>query len=295
MYRPTANSFFSGCGGMDLGMIMAGINIQQSIDIDPQAYACMKANKKYFNHKVLNEDISQRTVLSQDDSDIMLFTWPCTKYSAIADIHGTRTGDDLFLHGFRQIAIKRPEMYIIENVPGMTKFPVVMEAISKLPGYYINIFCPLDASNWVPQRRKRLILFGTKKPFHISEPKQSILRPTIKNIIEKNPRIELPPTALARINGQYRDLPIIVDPKDKNAIAPTCVAHYAKDKGTRLIKDKKAPHGYRAFTIREWARLQGFPDDFIFPDAVVSYKLIGNAVEVNMSRWAGEAAMKYFN
>jgi DNA (cytosine-5)-methyltransferase 1 len=44
-----------------------------------------------------------------------------------------RTGDDLFLHFFRHVAIRRPELYVVENVPGMRKFPVVMEAMTKLP------------------------------------------------------------------------------------------------------------------------------------------------------------------
>ena len=58
-------------------------------------------------------------LLEQPESDIIVRTYPCTKYSPIADIHGTRTGDDLFLHFFRHFAIARPEMYIVENVPGL--------------------------------------------------------------------------------------------------------------------------------------------------------------------------------
>ncbi len=80
-----------------------------------------------------------------------------------------------------------------------------------------------------------------------------------------------------------------------DAIAPTCVAHYAKDLGTRLIKDKTAKYGLRHFSIREYARLQGFPDDFNFENKRSSYKLIGNAVPVDMGRWVGKEAMKYFN
>lgn len=295
MYSPTNKNYFAGCGGLGLGLQLAGVTNVQSLDNDHRAVACMRANPHYFSHQLLCEDITQRTVLSQQRTDMMTFTWPCTKYSAIADIHGTRTGDDLFLHGFRHIAIERPAMYVIENVPGMKKFPVVMEAITKLPGYYINAFCPLDANNWVPQNRKRMIIFGTQRPFSIEAPVRSQLRPRISDIIEVNPRYELPPTALARVNGAYRDLPIIVDPADPDAIAPTCVAHYSKDKGTRLLKDKNTPHGYRSFTTREYARLQGFPDDFHFEDSVNSLRMIGNAVEVNTARWAGEQAMRYFN
>lgn len=154
MFTPTAKGYFSGCGGMELGIMQAGINVIQSLDLDKEATDCMSKNNHYFSHAILNTDIKDKTVLEQPKTHIIVGTYPCTKYSSIADIHGTRTGDDLFLHFFRHIAIEQPEMYIVENVPGMKKFKVVMEAMTKLPDYYVNIFCPVDASNWLPQRRK---------------------------------------------------------------------------------------------------------------------------------------------
>lgn len=292
--RPTAKGYFSGCGGAELGMMQAGINLIQSLDLDKESTDCMKLNNHYFNHSILTEDIKDKEVLMQEKSDIIIGTYPCTKYSAIADIHGTRTGDDLFLHFFRHIAIERPEMYIVENVPGMRKFKVVMEAMTKLPDYYVNVFCPVNASNWLPQQRKRLILIGTRKPFFIAAP-APINRPRLKDLLESDPEVDMPDYVLSRIKGKYRDKPIIIDPDLPHAIAPTCVAHYAKDLGTRLVKDKKAKHGVRPFSVREYARLQGFPDDFKFENKRSSYKLIGNAVAVDMGRWIGNEAMKYFN
>ena len=291
----TAKGYFSGCGGMELGMMEAGINVIQSLDIDSTAIECMNENSHYFGHTILKEDIENITVLDQPKTDIIIGTYPCTKYSAIADIHGTRTGDNLFLHFFRHIALEQPEMYIVENVPGMRKFKVVMEAMTKLPDYYVNVFCPVDAANWLPQRRKRLILIGTRKPFFIEPPTACNNRVRLKDILESGPEIDIPDYVLSRINGKYRDKPIIVDPDIPGAIAPTCVAHYAKDLGTRLVKDKKSRYGVRPFTVREYARLQGFPDDFKFKNERNSYKLIGNAVAKDMGMWAGRQAMKYFN
>jgi len=295
MYHPTAKGYFSGCGGMEIGIMQAGVNVIQSLDLDPEATACMRLNSHYFSHSVLNVDIKDLTVLEQPKTDIIVGTYPCTKYSAIADIHGTRTGDDLFLHFFRHIAIEQPEMYIVENVPGMKKFKVVMEAMTKLPDYYVNVFCPVDAANWLPQRRKRLILIGTRKPFSIAPPNEINNKPRLKDILESNPEVEMPEYVVSRIKGKYRDLPIIVDPDLPSAVAPTCVAHYSKDLGTRLVKDKTTKYGMRPFSIREYARLQGFPDDFKFPDKRSSYKLIGNAVPPNMGKWVGDEALKYFN
>ena len=295
MFTPIAKGYFSGCGGMEIGMMQAGVNIIQSLDLDSDAIVSMKNNSQYFSHNIIHADIKDKAVLEQPQSDIIIGTYPCTKYSPIADIHGTRTGDDLFLHFFRHIAIEQPEMYIVENVPGMKKFKVVMEAMTKLPNYYINIFCPLDAAIWLPQRRKRLILFGTRKPFSISPPSSKTNRTQLLQVLEKDPQVEMPDYVLKRIKGYYRDLPIIVDPTKADSLAPTCVAHYAKDLSTRLVKDLSSPFGLRPFSIREYARLQGFPDDYIFENKRSSYKLIGNAVPVDMGRWVGEVAMKYFN
>ena len=295
MYKPTAKGYFSGCGGMEIGIMNAGINVIQSLDLDSEATDCMNRNKHYFSHPILTVDITVKTVLEQPKSDIIVGTYPCTKYSPIADIHGTRTGEDLFLHFFRHIAIERPEMYIVENVPGMKKFKVVMEAMTQLPDYYVNVFCPVDAALWLPQRRKRLILIGTRKPFSIAEPSQNRNKPTLKSILEINPIVEMPEYVISRINGKYRDLPIIVDPERMGELAPTCVAHYAKDLGTRLVKDKNTEYGMRPFSIREYARLQGFPDDFHFEEKRCSYRLIGNAVPVQMGEWIGKEAMRYFN
>lgn len=292
---PTGKGYFSGCGGMDLGLSMAGINMVQSLDIDKDAIGSMKANQHYFGHSILQADIKNITVGEQQQTDIIVGTYPCTKYSSIADIHGTRTGDDLFLHFFRHIAIERPEMYIVENVPGMKKFKVVMEAMTKLPDYFVNVFCPVNAENWLPQKRKRLILIGTRKPFFITPPNRINNRPRLKDLLESNPDVDMPDYVFNRIKGNYRDKPIICDPEVIGTVAPCCVAHYSKDLGTRLVIDKKAPHGIRPFSVREWARLQGFPDDFYFDNTRNSYKLIGNAVPVNMSMWIGKQAMKYFN
>lgn len=295
MYKPTANTYFSGAGLSDIGLLQAGIIVQQSLDLDKEATDCMKANPLYFNHPVLNTDIRNETVLNQPDSDIIFGTYPCTKYSPIADIHGTRTGDDLYLHFFRHIALKQPEMYGLENVPGMRKFKVVMEAMSKLPGYYINIFCPVKASYWLPQKRDRLILIGTKKPFFITPPNEISNRPRLRDILEISPDVDMPDYVLSRINGKYRDRPIVIDPEQPGAMAPTCVAHYSKDLGTRLVMDRHSEHGMRPFSIREYARLQGVPDDFHFENKRSSYRLIGNGVPVPMARWVGQQAMKYFN
>lgn len=296
MYIPTLDSFFSGGGFADIGFMKAGVEVQSSLEIDETCCDSLEHNLSQWNsnHKVIRADIRNRTVLGHSQSDAVLLTYPCTKYSAIADIHGTRTGEDLFLHSFRHIVLRQPDMYVVENVPGMRKFPVVMEAMSKLPNYYMNIFCPLDASLWLPQKRARLILIGTKRPFTISPPENS-RRVTLKEIIEPCPDMHIPDYVMKRLNGGYRDRPIISDP-DNGDLAPTCVAHYSKDQGTRMVVDKSHPNGVRPYSVREYARLQGIPDSYKFicsdRDA---FKMIGNGVAVDMAEWIGQQMVRYFN
>ena len=285
------NSYFSGGGLFDIGFEQAGIAINESFEIDVD---CCKAQRANFGHKVTEMDLTKKLVAGDIGADVMVFTYPCTKYSRIADIHGTRSGDDLFLHAFRHMAIGLPEVFVIENVPGILAFPVVMEAMTKLPGYYVMTFCPIKSETWLPQRRNRVIIIGSRKPFGWAAPAQG--HPVkLKDIIEENPDVTWPVAIKNRMEGKYRDLPIISDP-DNDDIAPTAVAHYAKDKSTRLLKDKRFPHGVRPYSVREYARLQGVPDSFQFNCSDTSaYKMIGNGVSVPVGRWVGNELARYFS
>lgn len=291
MRAATVNSYFCGAGLMDSGLIDAGIIINQAFELDADACKTYRAN--HGDH-IKQCDISSELVIGQDTCDGMVFTYPCTKYSTIGDIHGVRTGDELFLHALRHLAIARPEFYVVENVPGMRAFPVVMEAMTKMPDYYVQVFCPIKSETWLPQRRDRLIIIGTKRNFAIRQP-ENTTRITLAEILERDPEITLPTAIAARMNGAYRDLPIISDPA-RGDIAPTCVAHYAKDKSTRLVADSRFPMGVRPYSVREYARLQGLKDDFVFPvSSTAAYRQIGNGVSRHVGMWIGNEMNRYIN
>lgn len=287
----TVNSYFCGAGLMDAGLVEAGITINQAFELDADACKTYRAN---FGDHIKQCDLSNELVLEQDTCHGMVFTYPCTKYSTGGDIHGVRRGDDLFLHALRHLAIARPEFYAVENVPGMRAFPLVMEAMTKMPDYYVNVFCPVESHTWLPQRRSRLIIIGTKRPYSLRPPEHH--RPiTLKEILEDEPDVTLPKAIFQRMTGVYRDLPIISDP-DKGDIAPTCVAHYARDKSTRLVVDRRYPMGVRPYSVREWARLQGLDDDFVFPvSASAAYKQIGNGVSKQAAEWLGREMVRYMH
>lgn len=286
----TANSYFSGAGLFDIGLQRGGISIQQSFELDR---TCCETQRLNFGHEIVNADITQKLVFEEKPCDVMVATYPCTKYSTAADIHKTRTGDDLFLHFFRHIAIRKPEVYVVENVPGMRKFPVVMEAMTKLPEYYVSVFCPVRAEIWLPQKRDRLILIGSKRPFSWALPTNA--RPVrLKDIIEEDPDVVIPEYLASRMAGKYRDLPIISDP-EADDIAPTCVAHYGKDQSTRVVRDRRFKGGVRPYSPREYARLQGVPDSFRFAGTrSQAYKQIGNGVAVPVGEWVGKEVARYF-
>ena len=285
----TVNSYFCGAGLMDAGLMDAGIQISQAFEMDEDACKTYRAN--HGDH-IKQCDIASELVMEQDSCDGMVFTYPCTKYSTIGDIHGTRTGDELFLHALRHLAVARPEFYVVENVPGMRAFPIVMEAMTKMPDYYVHVFCPIKSETWLPQRRDRLIIVGTKRQWLIRPPENT--RPiTLAEILEDEPRVTLPSAIKARMSGQYRDLPIISDPA-RGDIAPTCVAHYAKDKSTRLVVDKRFPMGVRPYSVREYARLQGLEDSFVFPVSdTAAYRQIGNGVSRHVGMWIGKELTRY--
>src|SRR5215813_12665214 len=106
----------------------------------------------------------------------------------------------LFLHFFRHVAIRRPEVYVVENVPAMKKFPVVMEAMTKLPDYYVHVECPVKSSTWLPQKRDRLIIIGSRRSFLWREPFAK-RRITLAEILEEDPTPRIPDYVIRRLTG----------------------------------------------------------------------------------------------
>ena len=285
------NSYFAGAGLMDKGLMDAGLTINQAFEVDVKACKTYRHN---LGDHIKQSDLRTELVEGQADCHGMVFTYPCNNYSTIGDIHSVRKGDSLFLEALRMLALRRPEFYVVENVPGMRAFPVVMEAMTKMPDYYIQVHCPVKAEIWLPQRRNRLIIIGTKRPYSISPPEKT-KRIALADILETDPVVSLPGSIRARMTGKYRDKPIISDPA-KGDIAPCCVAHYAKDKSTRLVADKRFPNGVRPYTRVEYARCQGLPDSFEFPVSdTEAFKQIGNGVPCHMAQWVGREMLAYMH
>lgn len=297
---PTINGYFSGCCLMEIGIQKSGCQLGQSFEIDRD---CVKVARANFDHKISRCDLRHKLAGDEEPCDAAVFTYPCKQYSPIGALHKKRkrnragqqlTGDELYMHAFRHAALNRYPVYVAENVPGMKMFPVVMEAMTRLPGYHVTVFCPVQSAMWLPQHRDRLIIFASQRRFDWRAPEAPTRRVRLREIVERDPEFSMPDYVKARLRGDYRDRPIISDPA-RDDLAPTCVAHYGRDQSTRLIADARVEHGARPYSVREWARLQGVPDSFKFPVARrAAYEMIGNGVSVPVGAWIGRELRRYF-
>ena len=300
-------SLFSGAiDGMSLGFQLASDQYKSVISNEIEKTAVKTAMLNY-QHEIIQKDIREISTDALGQCNVILGTFPCQEYSKASHIHKKGREDnwkqayhwasirDLFLHYFRFIAIVQPEVYIWENSPEVRKFPIVMETFRKLPPYHYYEL-ELDTLDFrLPQRRKRLFVIGFKKPYNMPDPTDFQIyarQLTIKDIKEPEPIFSIPDYVKSRINGSYRDLPSV---KKDDDIGNTCVAHYARDKGTTLLTDQRGYKGLRPYSVREYARLMGIPDTFDFANKeTTNFKHIGNAVSPLVARGIAKAVLPYF-
>lgn len=283
----TVKSLFAGAGGLDYGLSQVGLNVVESYEFEANACDTLA---RASTGQVYRCDISRLLLENQLRTYVITATFPCTHFSTA----GRRDGDELYLEAHRIIRCLEPECFVIENVSSMKKHAVVMEAFLDMPGYSVSEFILNAADCGAPQNRKRLIIIGSKKPFvwdfsPVPEREKTYLR----DILEKDVVLPLSKGAQNRLNGTNRgQWPAhVYDPNEK-LYGPTAVAHYSKDQGTRLVLDESGV--LRSFTVTEYARLQGFPDDYPFAKGkAATLKQIGNAVSPYMAKVIGKELIRY--
>lgn len=286
----TVKSLFAGAGGLDCGLEQAGLKVVESYEFEQRACDTLAA---VGSSNVYKCDISRLLLEDQLKTFVISATFPCTHFSTA----GLRDGDELYLEAHRIIRCLEPEIFVIENVPAMAKFDVVMEAFLKMPGYHVQDFILNAADLGAPQNRKRLIIMGSKSRFDwdftpVPESEKLYLR----DILEQGVDLPLSRGVQNRLDGvNPGQWPAhIYDPEIKD-YGPTCVAHYAKDQGDQLTVDPKT-RKVRSFTPTEYGRLQGFPDDYPFVGGkTATLKQIGNAVSPYMAKAIGKEILRYAN
>jgi len=295
---------FSGCGGLSLGFELGGLTGLVSLESEPHA---VRTYKKNFQHEVINGDITKhktkeafaekvRSVLGNNELDVLMGGFPCQGFST----SGHRFVDDprnrLFKEFVEVAKMLKPKVIIGENVEGlltMCKGKTIKDIIAAFEeiGYEMD-FRLLNAADYgVPQTRKRVIFVGNRLGVPNLFPAPILSE---KNYVTA----EMALKDLEEIEEDYEFNHIFADHSpemvERLRLLPqgTCLYEKRHDSWRRLESNKPSPtvkdcHGAsavhyklpRTITPREMARLQSFPDSFIFAGAKkYQQRQIGNAV-----------------
>lgn len=313
-------SLFSGCGGLDLGFEKAGFDIPVANEFDKNIWKTFEVN--HPQTKLLKEDIRNLdTEAFPSDIDGIIGGPPCQSWSEAGSLKGI--DDDrgkLFYEYIRILKNAQPKFFLAENVSGMLadRHSEAVKNILRMfeeCGYDVSLTL-VNAKNYgVAQERKRVFYIGFRKDLNIKFdfPKGSTEddnnKITLRDIIwdlkdtavpagEKNQRN---PNAINNNEyfiGSYS--PIFMSRNrvkswDEQAFTVQasgrqCQLHPQAPKMIKVGKnDCRFVEGkenlYRRMTIREVARVQGFPDTFkfVYNNTNDAYKMIGNAVPVNLA------------
>ena len=311
--KPKVVSVFSGCGGLDYGFHMEGYVTVWANDFAEWGCKSFAAN---FGNVISCKDITQidpYTDKSIPDCDIVLGGFPCQDFSIIwkqPGLNGTRGG--LFRNFAEFVDAKKPKAFVAENVKGLITAnggkaidTIIKDFESIAPGYVVKPHLYNFADYGVPQYRERILFVGVRidTGFNFIHPKPShgpdgklpyvtagealegvervLANNELINIKEKTKKIlEMIPEG-----GNFTDIP-----KD----SPLYVKGLISQVYRRINRNEPAKTiiaaggggtwGYhyplpRPLTNRERARLQSFPDNFIFKGSVSEVRRqIGNAV-----------------
>lgn len=289
---------FCGCGGMSLGFQMAGFEIVAAFENWSSAVSCYQQN---FKHPVFNLDLSYEdnaiSIIKNFSPSLIIGGPPCQDFSnAGKRTEGARAE---LTYSFAKIVTSiSPKFFVMENVARAADSITYKKARDLFidSGYGLTEIV-LDASFCnVPQKRKRFFCIGglgepTDFLKSYLESSQSILPLTIREYY-KNKNYQLPFEYYYRHPRSYRRRGIF----SVDSPAPTIRGvnrpkpnDYKKHPG-----DPTSPENVRSLTTQERARLQTFPDSFVFPNnSANAEQMIGNAVPVELAFFVAKALKNY--
>ena len=314
--KPIGIELFAGCGGLSTGFLDAGLHVVAGFELDLRAVDVYDYNHSYRGSTGVAADLSLMSgaeLLKRariEKADFVIGGPPCQPFS----IAGKRKGADdkradLIGHFVRLISELNPAAFLLENVPNLATIAdgaLFREALSKLKslGYSVRHSVVSAADYGVPQNRKRLIVVGQKGPLEVSFP------PPICGVAGR---------PYATSIDALKDLPDAAEFGECGVFNHEPTRHSAdmvtrfetlrpgtRERGSfhdRLHPDRpsytlRAGSGnfsplrpvhykyHRVLTVRESARLQGFSDDFVWPDRIPrlqQYRQVGNAVPPPMA------------
>ena len=313
-------SLFSGCGGLDLGFEKAGFKIPIANEFDKTIWETFKVN--HPETKLIEGDI--RKVAEEEfpeNVDGIIGGPPCQSWSEAGSLRGI---DDergqLFFDYIRILRRVKPKFFLAENVSGMlaNRNNEAVQNILRLfdeSGYDVTLTMVNAKDYGVAEERKRVFYIGFRKDLGINFkfPKGSTedykKKITLRDIIWDLQETAVPALEKNKHNseainnneyfiGAYS--PIFMSRNrvkgwDEQAYTVQasgrqCQLHPQAPKMEKVEKNlcrfvEGKEDLYRRMTVREVARVQGFPDDFqfIYENVNDAYKMIGNAVPVNLA------------
>jgi len=287
-------SLFSGCGGLDLGFKEAGFNIIWANDFDKEAVESYKTN---IGEHIIHDSIYNIKTEDIPDADILIGGFPCLGFTVAKGKSRELNCDynQLFQEYARVLDAKQPKYFLVENVTGIKSgkefndffHNVILENfISSGIGYRVKYETILSSDLGVPQNRKRVIILGTRNDIQKEPnfPKKFVEdKLTLKDAIYDLPReydLTIPNHIgnkhKVKINGYVGNRQL-----DWDKPSPTITGRGSRTGGAVIHPH---PNRHRRLSVRECARIQSFPDDFIFKGSNgACYAQIGNAVPPIMS------------
>lgn len=292
MNQFTSLEICTGAGGQALGLEIAGFHHAALVEIEPHACATLSLNRPDWN--VIEGDLRQFSGSSYKGIDLVAGGVPCPPFSKAGKQLGADDERDLFPEAIRLVDECRPQAVMLENVRGLLdavfddyriKVEKQLKKLGYVPGWRL-----LNASDFgVSQLRPRVVFVGIRKDlaegFSWPDPLKTE-PPTVGELLHD----------LMKANGwrganRWRD--------QASTIAPTLVGgskkHGGPDLGPTRAKrawaalgvdgmglwDDAPPRdfvGMPRLTPRMTARIQGFPDDWLFSGRkTAAYRQIGNA------------------
>ena len=329
----SALELFAGAGGLAVGLEKAGLKCVALNEIDKWACQTLRNNRPNWN--VLEGDIKDFDFTHlKNKVDVVTGGFPCQAFSyagkklGLNDARGT-----LFYEFARVVQEVNPAICIGENVRGLLshengKTLQGMISILDEVEYRVIPVRVLRAVHYrVPQKRERLILVGVRKDINLSfeYPKPHNKIYYLKDALKKGelystdvpksegakyPRYKKEILELVPPKGYWRDLPVNLQKEymggsfylgggktgmarrigwDEPSLTLTCSP-------AQKQTERCHPEETRPFTVREYARIQTFPDEWKFYGSIAQqYKQIGNAVPVNLGHEIGFSIVKFLN
>jgi DNA (cytosine-5)-methyltransferase 1 len=323
--KPKILELFAGAGGFALGIDRAGFKTLGLIESDKDCVNTLRTNRPAWN--VIHSGVEDVEYSEFKGVDIVSGGFPCQAFSSA----GKRLGfvdkrGSLFFEMMRPIRELKPKMVIAENVQGLLShnkgktFETILSTLRE-EGYSVN-YQLLNALDFgVPQKRKRLIIIAIHG--HVSVPSipiPNVPHKTIKDALKKCPKSE--GASYSEIKRSVLDL---VPPggcwtslpdKVQRSYMGASYGHESNMGGRRGIArriswdepsltilcspsqkqtERCHPDETRPFTTRESARIQTFPDDWVFSGALSSqYRQIGNAVPVIFAEYIARHVMSIY-